>query len=193
MENKNQKNEGSEELKKALQEEAHIVGKTKKEEERLTSQNRAVFYWETPEYRHHEKDKRWYIVAGAILLFFVLIGVLTGSASMAVVFLLLGGVYYITQQQKPRDVHVIISELGIHFAHRFYPYNIIDSFWVLYNPPHVTTLNIKLTKGAMRIISIELADDLSPGDVRDYLLTQIPEREGQEEGIVDALSRKFKL
>lgn len=155
--------------------------------------NRAIFSWETPEYIHHEKDKRWFMIAGAVVLLFVLIGIFTGSASMAIAFILLGGVYYITQQQKPRNVNVIISEMGVHFGPRFYPYNTIQSFWILYNPPHLTTLNLRLNKGLVKIISIELTQGISPGDLRDYLLTQVPEQAGKEEGFVDALARKFKL
>ena len=182
----------SSEIKKTFNEEEKTFPEKDTSKEAV-SQNRAVFFWETPEYIHHEKSNKWYMVAGGILILLVLIGVFTGSASMAIVFLLLGGVYYISHQQKPKQVHVIISELGIHFGHRYYPYNIIDSFWVLYQPPHLTTLNLKLSKGAMRIISIELSEEISPGDLRDYLLTQVPEQEGKEEGFIDAISRKFKL
>lgn len=161
--------------------------------EEEASRNRVHFYWETPEYKEHKRDVKWYVIGAAILLFFVLYGIATGSASMAIVFILLGGVYYITAEQKPKNVHVIISELGIHFGHRYYPYNTIESFWVLYHPPEVTTLNIQLMKGALRTISIQLSADENPGDIRDFLLTQLPEREGQEEGFFDAISRKFKL
>ena len=182
----------SSKIKKTFNEEAKNSLKKDTGEEAV-SQNRAVFFWETPEYAHHEKSNKWYMVAGGILLFFVLIGIFTGSASMAIAFLLLGGVYYISHQKKPKHIHVIISELGINFGHRYYPYNIIDSFWVLYQPPHLTTLNLKLNKGAMRVISIELSKEISPGDLRDYLLTQVPEQEGKEEGFIDAISRKFKL
>lgn len=193
MENKNTDKEASGAIAKALENEANTDASQKETQEERVSRNRAVFYWETPEYIHHEKDKKWYIIAASVILFFVLIGVFTGSLSMAVVFILLGGVYYINQLKKPKDVHVIISEMGIHFGHRFYPYNVIDSFWILYQPPHITTLNLKLHKGALRTISIELAEDISPGDLRDYLLTQVPELTGKEEDFIDTISRKLKL
>ena len=178
----------NQEINDARQKEAATTQSTE-----MQSKNRALMAWETPEYIHHDKDKRWYIIAGSVVLFFVLFGIFTGSLSMAIAFLLLAGVYYIMQQQKPKQVHVIISEMGIHFGHRYYPYNLIESFWILYHPPQVTTLNIRLVKGVDRNISIELGEEVNPGDLRDYLLTQIPELEGKEESFTDALVRRLKL
>jgi hypothetical protein len=159
----------------------------------IVSRNRVIESWEAEEYVTHEKDKRWYMIAGGITLFFILYGILTNSASMAIAFLLLAMVYYVFQLQQAKKVHVILSELGIQFGPRFYPYNTIQSFWILYNPPHLTTLNLKLTKGIDRHIIIQLGAEVNPGDLREYLLTQIPELEGQEETFTDSIIRKFKI
>lgn len=165
------------------------------ENQKMTQQvtnNRAVFVWETPELGS-QRSSEWYVIAFAVVLFFVLYGIFTGSASMAIAFIVLAGVYYMAQLKRAPGIHVVVSELGIHFGSRFYPYNTIQSFWIVYHPPQVSTLNFKVIKGVSRTMTIELDPEINPGAIREYLLTQIAELEGVQESLTDKIVRKLKL
>ena len=41
-------------------------------------------------------------------------------------------------------LRIKITQLGIYVEDQFYPYNMINSFWLVYQPPFVRTLNLRL-------------------------------------------------
>ena len=76
---------------------------------------------------------------------------------------------------------------------KFYPYHHINSFWLVYHPPYVQVLYLKISNGRQfKIIRIEL-DDQKPQEVRTLLLKEIPEIEGAQEPTADLLARILKL
>lgn len=154
--------------------------------------DRGVISWIAPEFVYHKRGRMWYLVSSTITLLLVIYGILTDSPTMAIAFLMLYGVYFLVHNKKPKQINIIISELGIKADKKFYPFSIIKGFYILYNPPYLSELRIETTAKIMSQITLQLAD-IDPVPVRSYLVKQIPEIEGKEESFLDTLTRVLKL
>lgn len=154
--------------------------------------NKLLLSWKAPEYILHKKSARWFMVAGVIILMLIAYAIYTNSATMAIVFILLAGVYYLTHNQHPKVIDVKITELGIYVGNKFYHYHMINSFWLVYHPPYINTLNLRLAGKTFSKVVIQL-DRQDPVEVRKVLSKEIPEIEGEEEGLSDTLTRLLRL
>ena len=154
--------------------------------------NKLLLEWQAPEFIKHEKSQNWFIGAGIAVLALIAYALYTNSATMAIVFIVLAGVYYLTHNQQPKRLSIKVTQLGVYVDQVFYPYNMINAFWIVYNPPVVRTLNLRLSgKGAGKL-TLQL-DEQNPVDVRTLLAKEIPEVEGQQETLTELLIRVLKL
>lgn len=151
-----------------------------------------ILHWETPEFIRHPKGPLWYMIAGILIIGLIIYAIYTDSATMAIVFIVLAGVYYLTHNRDPRIIDIAVTRLGIYAGQTFYPYNMINSFWVVYQPPFVHTLNIKLSNKGGTKVTIQL-NEQNPTKVRQTLSKEIPEVEGVHESVIDILIRLLRL
>ncbi len=154
--------------------------------------NRLLLEWQAPEFVKHEKGKTWYLVAGILTLCLIAYALFTGSATMAIVFIVLAGVYILTHNQQPKVIGVKITQLGLFVGEIFYPYNMVQAFWIVYHPPMVQALNLRLAGKAGAKVTIQL-DKQNPVEVRTLLAKEIPEVEGQQETMNELLIRLLRL
>ncbi|MCX6807674.1 MAG: hypothetical protein NTZ80_02645 [Patescibacteria group bacterium] len=163
------------------------------ESQKIHPDDKILLGWNAREWIQHEKGTTWWIIAGIAVIIAVIVALIYGQWTTAVVFALLGGTYYLISHEKPRVVPISITEFGVHFGDKFWQYANIRKFWIVYDPPHVTTLHLDIKEGKMiKEIVIQL-EDLNPLDVRDTLARQIPEAEGQEERSLDKIARTLKI
>lgn len=163
-----------------------------KNEKPKTPFDETVISWKAPEYIQHEKGAIWYIAAGVALVLLCIYAIFTYNWTLLIALVVLAAVYYWMHGFPPKDIDVKISKVGIKVNDKEYPYQNIDSFWIIYRPPHVKTLNLKSNSRFLPDISIQL-NDQDPSEVREYLVSQIREQEGREEKFIDALVRILKL
>lgn len=154
--------------------------------------NQVLLEWRAPEFINHQKSPRWFLTAGVLILLLVLYALYTQSATMAIVFIVLAGVYYLTHNQDPKIITIQITELGIHVDKSFYPYHMINSFWMVYQPPFVQTLNLRLGNKTFSKVVIQL-DRQNPVELRKILSREIPEIEGQDESMGEIIARLLRL
>lgn len=157
-----------------------------------TDHNNILLEWHTPEFIPIPRTKTWYLIASVIAISLVAYAIFSGSATMAIVFILLAGMFFMTHKQKPKIVDVKITELGIKYDDKFYSYNTINAFWIVYHPPYVRTLYLRLGGKVVKYVKIEL-NHQNPIDLRKLLVKEIPEIEGEEERLSDTLTRLFRL
>ncbi len=100
--------------------------------------------------------------------------------------------YYLIHRDHPKDVEISISDIGIKVGHRKYPFSRIKSFWLMYEPPHIRTLNIKVHGELAVDISIQL-NHQDPSKIREFLIEKIPEKEGHQESFSDIFARLLKI
>jgi len=154
--------------------------------------NKLLLHWRSPEFITHQKGVTWFLIAGVITLLLIIYAIYTDSATMAIVFIVFGGVYYMMHNQEPKIIDIKLTELGVFVDKNFYPYNMINSFWIIYNPPYVRTLNLRLSDKTSTKVVIQL-DVQNPVDVRKMLAKEIPEVEGASESISEILIRLLRL
>lgn len=149
--------------------------------------------WVTPEFIPLPRGKTWYMAAGLALVFFVGYALFTDNPTMAIVFIMLAIVFMLSEKRQPRDIKVTITDLGIIYKGQFIPYHHINAFWLVYHPPYVRALYLRLRvgKGFTRL-KIEL-NHQKPQTVRGLLLKEVPEIEGAQEPMIDLLARILRF
>jgi len=154
--------------------------------------DKVLLQWKAPEFIIHRKGKAWFLIAGIITLLLIIYAIYTNSATMAIVFIILAGVYYLTHNQHPKIIDVSITELGVFVDNKFYPYNMINSFWIVYHPNYVHNLYLRLSGKTFTKVVIQL-DAQDPVEVRKTLAKEIPEVEGGTESFSEMLIRLLRL
>ncbi len=158
----------------------------------LNKHEKTIISWIAPEYIKHEKTKMWYIIALIIAILSVIYSFFTGNWSMGLVIITFAIIYiYIQEYHPPKNIEIKITDLGIHIGSMFIQYQQIKAFWIIYKEHH-KSLNLLVTGKTYPEIKIQL-NQQSPVEVRNYLLTQIPEIEGKDETFSDVLVRLLKL
>ena len=165
----------------------------KKDKNKPQDHRQILMEWETPEFIPTPRGKLWYIVAGLIMTSFVAYGIISDNLTMSIVFVMLAAVFMLVENRKPRMFKAVITDMGIECRGVFYPYHHINAFWVVYHPPVVQVLYLRIVEHRhYKHIRIELNGE-SPQAVRDLLLKEVPELEGAPEPLSDGFVRLFKL
>ena len=152
-----------------------------------------LFSWQTPEFIAFSRGRTWYIVAGIFMAGIITYAILSGSITMALAFLMVCILFMLIQHKQPRLVDVIISDMGIQYDRTFYPFHHINAFWIVYHPPYIRSLYLRISEGKrFKIVHIQL-DAQSPIVIREILIKEIPEIEGAEEPLIDTLIRVLRL
>lgn len=154
--------------------------------------DRPVFKWIAPEYLQLQRGPLWYAFALVIVVGLLLFALIQQSLTMVMLIIAIVIAYWVTHDHKPKVQDVIISTLGIKVAGKFHPYSNIRTFWIVYDPPYVRTLNFRTAEKIPRDVRIQLLDK-DPAIIRNYLLTQIPEWEGKTESLSELWIRILKL
>jgi hypothetical protein len=159
----------------------------------LALYDRAVFTWIAPEYIQHPKSKSWFLGAAVISIVVVILDILTNNLTMALAVVVLAAVYYyVHTHHPPKDIKITVSRMGIKVGNMIFPYSSIQAFWIIYTPPHITTLNLRVKEHFFSDINIQLNHE-DPVPIREFLCGQIPEWEGKGERLGDVILRLLKL
>ena len=155
--------------------------------------DKAVFSWIAPEYHQHPKSVQWWLWAAIVLFVAVIIEAATGNWSMLIASLVFGFVYwYSHEHHPPRHTKINISELGVKVGHAQIPYANISAFWIIYDPPYVKKLYLRVNDRLFPDIVLEL-EQQDPEAIRSYLEQYLPEITGVKEHLSDIILRIIKL
>ncbi len=154
--------------------------------------DKALISWETPEYVVHERGIFWKIFMILLAIFVVVSGFYYGNWTLSLAVLVFAVVYTLIGLEHPQNVKVKLSDVGIKLGVRCYPYSRITNFWIIYEPPFVTTLNIHVDGEFIADITIQL-NGKDPSEIRNFLIMKIPEMEGKRESLSDIFVRLFKI
>ena len=133
---------------------------------------------------------RWSYLNGIL----VMLGLFVGLAKSILdnTFFFSWSAYNLTAVREPEQMRVGITEDGVEFGQRFYPYEDIENFWIAYHPPEVKRVYFKL-KGLRPRLSIHL-DDINPVKLRNTLTEYVDEDlENDDELSNDLMGRLLKI
>lgn len=151
-----------------------------------------IFEWKAPEYLQYHKGNKWFVVFSLIVGLFGMYALVMKDYLFATAILLFGVVYCMTHRDKPEEVSIGLSKLGIKIGDRVYPYEQIKAFWIIYNPPYVQTINFRLAKKFLPDIEIYLHGQ-NPSQLREFLGHRIPEWVNRQETFTETLIRLMRL
>lgn len=144
--------------------------------------------WQIPEFEVVERNRNWYILAGITMLVFLFFcffeivkwrPVFLGSNSnfiFAIILILSAIIMIIRDGQNPRLIDFEIGPEGITIGHKFYDYDLIKNFSIIYKP-NIDFKNIYIEFKNSFIyprLSIHLGDQ-DPIIIRNYLLRYLDE------------------
>ncbi len=149
--------------------------------------------WEFPEYVKHIRKKGWYIWASFISLLIIIYSLLTTNYLFALLVIMFDLILVINHRQDPQKIEFTINHDGIHLGKKFYKYNDISKFWLIYQPPHAKNLYFEFKTSIRPKLSIPLGDQ-DPLEVKSFLRQYLEEDLDQEnESLTDIIGRIFKL
>lgn len=152
----------------------------------------AILSWIAPETVKHERGIIWKIIMTLLISAAIAWGIVYNSWTFSLVIAVFVAVYYLIHLEHPKDVEIKISGIGIKVGARKYSYNRIRAFWIIYEPPYIKTLNLRVSGELGGDITIQL-NSQNPTPVRQLLMEKIPELEGQREKLSDIFIRVFKI
>ncbi|HOD87264.1 MAG TPA: hypothetical protein PKH52_03295 [bacterium] len=169
-----------------------------------TSKN--FIQWQVPEYKKPKRSKRWYLLAAIfvfICLFFSFFTisdwhiVFLGARSnflFALIILISMAITIIHDSQEPKMVTIKLGPEGIQIGRRFYDYDEIKQFCVLYKPKQsIKNLYLEFNNKMLPRLSIPLRRQ-DPLNVRNYLVRYLNEDlERIAPPLSEELTKLFKL
>ncbi len=156
------------------------------------NQNEAVFSWQGPDYIKYEKGKMWYVLAFIVAVLLFTWALFENSIPMMASTICAVIAYYIYDQKMPQEVTISLSRFGISVGDKLTPFSEIKSFRIDYQPP-LRALCLQPKKTLHHNISVLFPEDLALDDLRQFMLTIIPEQKPEEQSLLEKMLRTFRL
>jgi len=152
-----------------------------------------IYQWAVKEYNSHDRDRRWYVLTGITGVALFVYAIIAANYLFALILVLFGIILYMHDLLEPMEVNFAITSTGIILGKKYYRYNELKNFWMIYNPPEVKNLYFSTQNLAKHRLQVPLLNN-DPRPIRDYLNKFVMEDlEEEEEPMSDRFGRLFKL
>ncbi|MEO8065624.1 MAG: hypothetical protein ABI643_02075 [Candidatus Doudnabacteria bacterium] len=148
--------------------------------------------WTAPSHIQSPRSAGWYLIFGLVSLGLIIFGIYNHSILMVITFIVVIFSVLLFTSQQPRALTFRATTTGIASGSLVYPYKTIKTFWIIYNPPSIKTLNFETSAYLNNQISLELGNQ-NPIEVKLFLSQYIPEDLNREETFTDTLARRLKI
>jgi hypothetical protein len=136
--------------------------------------------WQAFEHEHIHKSSDWFWVLGIIATTGAVTAIIFSNILFSIVILVGAFTLGMHAAKRPSRVNFKITERGVIIGNKMYLYSSLESFWVEdENERALPKLLVKSKKLLAPHIVIPI-DNISPSDVRDYLLQYLAEEEDSE-------------
>ncbi len=164
------------------------------EQQTQIDQGDEIMSWQVPEYEKHERNKSWYILAGVIGLLFLIYAVYTKNFLFAVIIIVVALIMILHDSREPDLIKVSITDEGVIVGRKFYDYDEIKNFSIVYKPKQeVKNLYFEFKNVLRQRLSIPL-QDMNPLSIRENLLKYLPEDlDRTDQPLSEGLAKMFKL
>jgi hypothetical protein len=149
---------------------------------------KTVFEWNAKSFERNEKTTKWYL---AVALFITVIIAYSAWQRdwfvIGITIVVSAVLFWYIHSVTPQEASYKLTPIGIYVDDRFYPFDDIHSFWMVYNQ-NVKNLYIAFTKKYLPTLIVSL-ENIDPVILKGYLLKKIPEQEKRGESLVDKFTR----
>lgn len=151
-----------------------------------------IIRWESAEIPHPKRSLLWKFVAFTSLSLAIVLGIYLEAKTFSLAIATFAVTYYLVSRKPITKITITISELGIQIAEKFYPYNKIKKFWIIFEPPYVNTLHLHIRGQIFTEIKLQLHNQ-NPEPIRQILATKITELKDQHQKFSEILLRILKI
>ena len=164
------------------------------ETEQNTDQIIEIISWEIPEYEKHNRGRGWYLLFGAIALAMLVYAALSANFLFAVIVIIAAFVLIMNDARHPQNVPIIITTDGIFVGRKFYDYDEIQNFCIVYKPNEdIKQLYFEFKSRTRHRLAVPLFDT-NPLFVRENLLKYLAEAlERTDQSMSEVLAKVLKL
>jgi hypothetical protein len=150
-----------------------------------------LMQWNAPEYKQYDRPKSWYLILLLIAGILIVISLITANYLLVIITVILAVIVNSITRNDPKDLDIAVTKKGVKIGEKLYTFaEDLNSFWILYNPPELKTLNFKRQQRFMPEISIQL-EKQNPLKIREFLLEYLEEEIEREEHMADQISRRI--
>jgi hypothetical protein len=151
------------------------------------------FEWSIQEYEQHSRNFLWYALMTVVGVCLVLTGIFTGNFLFSLIIILFAIILFLQSHQTPPQITFKITELGLVIGGRFYPYQELSDFFIVYNPLEgIKTLFVETKSVTSPLLRIPLLDE-NPLEVKQVLGQYLLENLEKEEPLSERLARNWRL
>ncbi|MCF7820245.1 MAG: hypothetical protein K9M44_02110 [Candidatus Pacebacteria bacterium] len=160
----------------------------------MTNYNPSTISWQIPEHDHYQRSWKWYLVASLVGIALIVYAILTSNYTFIIIIVIAGALLFFTYDKEPSLETFALEEEGILMGRRFYDYDEIKNFAVIYKPQQgIKKLYFVLNNNLKPRLSVPL-EEQDPVTVRRFLLDYLDEDlERRHEPISETISKKLKL
>ena len=153
-----------------------------------------IMSWLVPEHEKHERSTSWYVIAGIVAIALLIYCFFTANFLFAVIIIVAALVIILHHGREPERVKFGITDEGIVIGRKFYDYDEIKDFAIVYKPRiEVKRLYFEFKNALRHRLSIPL-ENMNPLTVRETLLKYLKEDlERTDQPLSEGLAKLFKL
>lgn len=150
--------------------------------------------WQIPEYNQPERTKNWYILASIFALLMLIFSFITANFLFAVIIIISAVVIILNDGKKPGMINAIITSEGVMVGNKFYDYDEIKDFALVYKPRvDIKNLYFEFKSPLQHRLTLPLGN-VDPLPIRQNLLKYLPEDlERENIPLSESLAKMFKL
>lgn len=153
-----------------------------------------IISWQIPEYEKHERSKLWYILFGIIGIAMLIYAILSANFLFAIILIIGGFILILNDARNPQLINVTVSSEGIFIGKKFYDYDVLRDFSIIYKPTsNIKQLYFEFKSRSKHRLSLPLAD-INPLFLRENLLQYLTEDLSRtDQSTSEALSKFLKI
>lgn len=135
----------------------------------------APLHWQTLEYEEKERSADWFWAVGIITIAVAVTSIIFNNILFALVIIIGGFALSLYAARPPKEIDVVLDDMGIRIEKYFYPYRTLESFWVEEREDSSRVL-IKSQRLIMPYIILPInEEEIEPEEIRNYLGRYLPE------------------
>jgi len=163
-------------------------------EEKNINNPDVLFSWMISEYEQPLRTRNWYIGAISVAVVFLIFAIISKNFLFAVIIIISALIYILHDGSQPMKVLFAVEKEGIKIGRKFYDFDEIATFAVVYKPKmNVKNLYFEFKNVFQHRLSIPLLD-VDPIHVREILLRFLKEDlERTDMPLSESLARLFRL
>jgi len=161
---------------------------------KITNYGEKIASWKIPEYEKHDRTKKWHIIASVVFVLLLIYSFFNSNFLFAIILVAVATITILRDGQNPDSLIFSITEEGIILGEKFYDYDEIKNFAIIYKPKQkVKNIYFEFKSSVKLRLSIPL-ENMNPLPIRKNLLKYLPEdMERTDQPLSESLTKMFKL